>query len=193
MTQEYQTNGRGSDYIRKIKSLNEMILTHEERGVDRDVFFVSLGNWDHHDALNANLEREHGRLNQALELFELEMKAASLWDDVTMAVTSDFARTLTSNSGEGSDHAWGGNYFILGGSVKGGQIHGDYPNDITLNGPLNIGRGRLIPTSSWETMFNGLVQWMGIETESELDYCMPNRINTETTLFTKDDLFEINY
>ena len=170
-----------------------MILTHEERGVDRDVFFLTLGDWDHHDLLKDSMTREHDRLNQALTLFEQEMKSygdGSLWDQVTMVVTSDFARTLTANSGEGSDHAWGGNYFILGGSVKGGQILGEYPNDITINGPLNIGRGRLIPTSSWETMFNGVVQWMGVENDTELDYCMPNRINTGTTLYTSNDLFE---
>ena len=29
------------------------------------------------------------------------------------------------NSGAGTDHAWGGNHFILGGSNEGGKIHSD--------------------------------------------------------------------
>lgn len=44
----------------------------------------------------------------------------------------------------------GGHYFTFGGGVDGGKILGEYPPDITTNGPLNIGRGRIIPTSGWE-------------------------------------------
>jgi uncharacterized protein (DUF1501 family) len=104
----------------------------------------------------------------------------------------DFARTLTANSGEGSDHAWGGNYFLFGGDVKGGTIHGEYPPDITASGPLNIGRGRLIPTLSWESMLNGIMQWMGLDSDDELYYCMPNRIKTGTKLFSMEEMFQSN-
>ena len=117
------------------------------------------------------------------------MVAQNLWDDVTLVMVSDFARTLTANSGEGSDHAWGGNYFVMGGAVKGGQIHGKYPEDLTESGPYNIGRGRLLPTLSWESILNSVVQMMGIETEEELDYCLPNRHQTGTKLFTKEEVF----
>ena len=47
--------------------------------------------------------------------------------DVTTFTASDFGRTLSSN-GNGSDHAWGGNHIIMGGSVAGGRIHGEYPS-----------------------------------------------------------------
>ncbi len=42
------------------------------------------------------------------------MKAVGLWKNVTLIQTSDFARTLTPNSGIGTDHAWGGNYMMMG-------------------------------------------------------------------------------
>ncbi len=35
--------------------------------------------------------------------------------------------------GLGTDHAWGGNHFIVGGSVKGGLIHGQYPGTKLLD------------------------------------------------------------
>jgi uncharacterized protein YceK len=35
-----------------------------------------------------------------------------IWDGVTVVTVSDFGRTLTSN-GLGTDHAWGGNHFII--------------------------------------------------------------------------------
>ena len=34
-------------------------------------------------------------------------------------------------NGAGTDHSWGGNHMLLGGSIKGGNIHGNYP-------PLNM-------------------------------------------------------
>lgn len=79
----------------------------------------------------------------------------------------------------------------MGGSVDGGQIHGQYPSDITDAGILNIGagRGRMIPTLSWESMFNGIVEWLGVEGEADLDKCMPNRKNAGATLFKKSDVF----
>jgi cullin-associated NEDD8-dissociated protein 1 len=139
--------------------------------------------------MKANLAKKFKDLNGALTSFVDEMKAQGTWDSTSLVITSDFGRTLTANSGEGSDHAWGGNYFIAGGSVKGGRIHGDYPADITKTGPLNIGRGRLIPTMSWESILNSCLEWMGVADE-ELDYCLPNRIETGTKLFKASEVFE---
>jgi uncharacterized protein (DUF1501 family) len=86
--------------------------------------------------------------------------------------------------------ARGGNTFAFGGAVNGGVIHGDYPADITASGPLNLGRGRLIPTLSWESMFNPIIEWMGVVSDEDLDYCMPNRHKTGTTLFSMEDVFQ---
>ena len=56
-------------------------------------------------------------------------------------------QTLTPNSGSGTDHAWGGNYFVFGGDMKGGKILGHYPAGFTEADPTNLGRGRLVPTT----------------------------------------------
>jgi Protein of unknown function (DUF1501) len=129
-------------------------------------------------------------LNQALTAFTDEIKAQGLWNKVTIVLTSEISRTLTANSGKGSDHAWGGNYFVMGGAVKGGKIYRSYPSDITPAGPVNIGRGSLIPTLSWESMMNAMVQWMGVETEADLDDCMPNRKRAGTPLYYSTDVFD---
>ena len=70
-------------------------------------------------------------------------------NDVVAYTVSDFGRSLTSN-GNGSDHAWGGNQFVVGGSVNGGNIFGDYPESLASdqNTDLDVGRGRVIPTMS---------------------------------------------
>jgi uncharacterized protein (DUF1501 family) len=180
-----------TDFSAKLKVVASLISSYSKRGTDRDVFHMSLGSWDHHSDLKVELSLKFSKLNDALASFSEEMKAQGIWDGVTVVITSEFSRTLTANSGKGSDHAWGGHYFLMGGAVKGGKIHGSYPSDITPSGTLNIGRGRLIPTLSWESMMNGLVQWMGVETEDELDYCMPNRKKAGMPLFNANDIFEL--
>lgn len=47
---------------------------------------------------------------------------------------------MSGNSGDGTDHGWGGINFMLGGSVKGGKILGSYPDDLTVNNELDIGK-----------------------------------------------------
>ena len=67
---------------------------------------------------------------------------------MTTFTASDFGRTLTSN-GNGSDHAWGGNHFVLGGAVQGGRVAGNrdqgYYPDLQRLADIDTGQGRLIP------------------------------------------------
>ena len=78
-----------------------------------------------------------------------------LWEQVVLLSASDFGRTLSSN-GLGTDHGWGGNNFLIGGGLSGGKVLGSYPNATQLGkgGALNIGRGRVIPTTSWEAVWH---------------------------------------
>ena len=179
-----------TEYSLKMKSVASLIASHDQRGTDRDVFFVRMGGWDHHSATKSQLKYYFGLLNQALTSFYDELKAQGQWNKVSLVVTSEFSRTLTANSGEGSDHAWGGNYFIMGGAVRGGRIHGEYPGDITPRGPLNIDRGRLIPTLSWESVMNPIIQWMGASSDEDLNYCLPNRQQTGTTMLQASSVFK---
>jgi len=190
-TSQVQTQFPTGNDADKFKKISSLVASRDSRGKDRDVFFAAIGGWDHHSAMKSNLASRFKDLNATLTAFVDEMKAQGVWDNVALVITSDFARTLTANSGDGSDHAWGGNYFIMGGAVKGGQIHGNYPDDMTANGPVNIGRGRLIPTLSWESMMNSVVDWMGVDSEQQLDYCMPNRKQTGTKLFAANEVFNV--
>jgi uncharacterized protein (DUF1501 family) len=122
---------------------------------DRDAFYVRYSNYDSHsgDFLGTRL----ADVDAALASFAAEMKAQALWSNVTVVQVSDFGRSLSSN-GDGTDHGWGGNYFVAGGAVRGGQVLGEYPRDLSLGGGLDIGRGRMIPTTSWEHTWNGVAQ-----------------------------------
>ena len=108
----------------------------------RDVFYVETGNYDAHADVISGLEREFESLNNGLNSFVNEMKnlPGNVWEDVVLVFSSDFGRTLSANSGGGTDHGWSGNAMIFGGSIEGKRILGQYPDDLTSNSPLDIGK-----------------------------------------------------
>ena len=99
-------------------------------------------------------------------------------------------RTLSPNSGKGTDHGWSGSSFILGGQVKGGRILGEYPTDLSSGSPLNIGRGRFIPTTPFDAVWYGVSKWLGVDTDEGLDKVLPNKNSFLGKLFDESDLYE---
>lgn len=187
-------------------------------GINRDVFHVQQGGYDAHFDLALNFESRLPTLNLASEYYTLhvsanfhvgsnltckrilnhtiavanfwaEMKALGMKDQVIVLIGSEFGRTINPNSNSGSDHAWAGNYFLFGGSVKGGKILGKYPTSFRDSYPYNIGQGRLIPTHSWDAIWYGISQWFGIKNVYDLEYVLPNSGNFGCDLFTDSDLF----
>ena len=116
-----------------------------------------------------------GTVDAALESFEEEMKLQGLWGNVTVVQASEFGRTITSN-GLGTDHAWGGNAFVAGGAVKGGQVHGRYPDDLSEAGEEYVGRGRLVPTTPWEGLWQAVAEWFGVP-DNAMAAVLPNAAN----------------
>ena len=92
----------------RFSMLLKLMLTKDDRGSDRDVFYASIGGFDHHDNMKDGLEERFDELNISLDWFHRNLKRYNLWDNVTIVAMSDFGRTITPNSGEGSDHGWGG-------------------------------------------------------------------------------------
>ena len=76
-------------------------------------YILRLG-YDTHANLEESLNSLFGQLNDAIDAFSREMKALDLWNNVTLIETSDFARTLSRNGGDGTVHAWGGNHIMMG-------------------------------------------------------------------------------
>jgi uncharacterized protein (DUF1501 family) len=108
----------------QLHQVSRLIKTNKENiGNKRDIFYVYLGGFDTHSNLHDGLKGLLDDVDDAVGDFKREMKAQGMWDNVALVSVSDFARTLTSN-GVGTDHAWGGNHFITGGSVNGGKIFG---------------------------------------------------------------------
>ncbi|KAL7569377.1 hypothetical protein ACA910_010463 [Epithemia clementina (nom. ined.)] len=129
----------------RFETVTKLIMSNSDRGSDRDVYYVSFGGFDNHDGMKDNLANRFEELDRSLDYFQENLKAEGLWNDVTIALP-DFGRTITPNSGQGSDHGWGGNYFFVGGGIKGKNGLCQYPNDISSTSPLNVGRGRMLPS-----------------------------------------------
>ena len=49
----------------------------------------------------------------------------------------------------------------------------------------------MLPTTPWDSMWNGVAQWFGVTEENELNTVIPNRNSFEGTLFTSETLYGI--
>jgi uncharacterized protein (DUF1501 family) len=97
---------------------------------------------------------------------------------VTTFTASDFGRTLASN-GDGSDHGWGSHHFVMGGAVKGQQFYGAAPA-IAVNGPDDVGQGRLLPSTSVDQFAATLASWFGVSA-TDLPLVVPDIVNWDAT------------
>lgn len=157
-----------------LKMVAKTIASRDVLNMNRQVFVVSFGGWDHHDEVLGNQATMLDVLDKGLKEFYEVMEELGVTDQVTLFTGSEFGRTLTSN-GNGSDHGWGGHAMVMGGAVKGKEIYGTYP-DLFLDNPLDVGRGRIIPTMSTDEYFAELALWFGVE-KSELSLILPNISN----------------
>lgn len=178
----------GDDRISKqLRQVAKLIKMRADLETERAVFVTNRGGFDTHNTFDLTPMLDD--MNAGLTAFVAEMKAQGIWDHVTVLTVSDFARTLTSN-GQGTDHAWGGNHFIMGGGVNGGKFFGKFPEGLTEAAEMNIGRGRVIPTSAWESVWKGMVEWFGVE-PGQMGEVLPNLANfPDSDVWGKNQLYK---
>ncbi|WP_193210836.1 DUF1501 domain-containing protein [Luteolibacter marinus] len=155
----------------QLQMVAKTIAARDVLSKKRQTFFVHMGGWDLHGNIESNHPGLLSTLSVAISEFQAAIAELELENQVTLFSASDFARTLSSN-GSGTDHAWGGNQFVVGGAVNGGRIYGTYP-ELALGSSLDTGRGRLIPTTSVDEYFAELALWMGVS-PSNLPLVLPN-------------------
>jgi uncharacterized protein (DUF1501 family) len=167
-TTQFTTTSLGQ----QLRTIARLIAAAPQLGLKRQIFFARIGGWDLHDAqlgAHANLFADVSRNVASLYRATVELGCA---DQVTTFTSSDFGRTYNTN-GDGSDHAWGSNHFVVGGAVKGGDIYGKMP-DLTIRGPDDTGaRGSWIPTTSVDEYAATLATWFGVS-DANLPVVLPN-------------------
>lgn len=166
----------------QLQTVARTIAANASLGLRRQVFFVSMGGFDNHDVQNTAQSPLMARLGHAMAYFDgvlANLNGVDLRPAVTTFTASDFSRTFTTN-GDGTDHAWGAHHFVMGGSVRGGRIYGQYPTlgvDQT-NGFQNpdMSGNILIPTMSVDQYAGAIGRWFGVS-QTALDSIFPNLRN----------------
>ena len=164
----------------QLQMVAKMIAARSSMGAKRQVFFVSIGGFDLHDFLPDQHPGLLRKVSEALGSFYDATVELGVSNQVTAFTASDFGRTLSSN-GDGSDHGWGSHHFVLGGAVQGGRFWGQAPV-VAVNGPDDVGQGRLLPSSSVDQLGATLASWMGVPA-TDLSRVMPQISN-----YTQKDL-----
>ena len=156
-------------------------------GITRQVFFVGMGGFDTHDVQNPTHTNLMGKLAHAMAYFDGVLGGIGGMDmrgGVTTFTMSDFSRTFSSN-GDGTDHAWGGHQFIMGGAVRGRDMYGQFPTvGVDRSGFSNpdMSGNVIVPTTSVYQMGATLGKWFGIS-DAQLLTIFPNLGN-----FSRRDL-----
>jgi uncharacterized protein (DUF1501 family) len=97
-------------------------------GVGLEVAFADIGGWDTH----VNEGNQQGQLSNLLRQFSSSIAAlytdlGQRMDDVVILTMSEFGRTVKENGNRGTDHGHANAMFIVGNTVRGGKVYGDWP------------------------------------------------------------------
>jgi uncharacterized protein (DUF1501 family) len=152
---------------------------------------LSIGDYDTHGASKVRFEGNATYTSLATEYgnglaaFRTAMGPSYLncWNDVVVTDPTDFGRTLWTNGGSGTDHAWAYAMFVAGGLVRGqGKdgstgLLGPFPDVISTDGSgtrdINLG-GTMYPYRSLEETYDQILDWFGL-TLAERNAIMVNR------------------
>ncbi|MEM9168121.1 MAG: DUF1501 domain-containing protein, partial [Pseudomonadota bacterium] len=176
-TTPFTTEFPGTRLGGQLRAVAQMIAARQTLGVNRQIFFTSMGGFDTHSNQAARLPGLQTEMADAIAAFYQATVELGVDQDVTTFTASDFGRTLTIN-GDGTDHGWGAHHFVVGGGVSGGRIIGEVP-ETGVEHTLDAGRGRLIPTTAVDQYASSLGSWFGLS-EGELNDALPGRGSFDT-------------
>ncbi|HEV8502198.1 MAG TPA: DUF1501 domain-containing protein [Casimicrobiaceae bacterium] len=168
-----------SGLAQQLKQVARLIDARGALSLTRQFFFVSIGGFDTHSNLLTTQVNLMTQLNDALSAFYDYTVAAGVASNVTTFTMSDFNRTFIGNANVGTDHAYGGHHFVLGGAVKGGRVYGTFPT-LAVKGPSDVSsNGAWLPTTSVDQVGATLASWFGVSS-ADLGYVFPNLANFTT-------------
>lgn len=155
------TSFPGSSLGNQLKSVANIIASRGALGNSRQIFFCAINGFDTHTnqlPTQANLLSD---LDASLKAFHDATVELGVENAVTTFTHSDFGRTFQPTAGGGSDHAWGSHHLVMGGSVRGGNLYGQYPQ-LQLAGPDDAdNEGRWVPSTGVCEFVYPLIRWFG--------------------------------
>jgi len=150
-------SGRSQSTVNRSESIGRQLQraasTIKARRAMRYVTTEMRG-WDTH-VHQGTLEGEF-----ASKAGELSAAIASFWDDVRshhgeviVFTTTEFGRSVRENSSRGTDHGWAFCSFVLGGSVRGGEVYRAKPRVVRTKDEF----AEFTPSIDPHTLFSRLV------------------------------------
>lgn len=112
---------------RSLQQIAQMI----KAGIGLEIAFAEMGGWDTHSNQGNPQNPSQGQLANLLRDFAASIAAFNTdlgkrMDDVVVLTMSEFGRTARENGTRGTDHGHANAMFVLGNSVKGGKVYGDF-------------------------------------------------------------------
>ena len=134
--------------------------------------FLSLGGWDTHVKQGKAKGQLANRLQPLGEgLLALARGLGNAWDDTVIVVLSEFGRRVRENGNGGTDHGHGNVIWVLGGSIRGGRVYGDWPGLTTAQ--LYQGRDLAVTTDYRVVLAAVLERHLHLD-DSQLAQVFPN-------------------
>ncbi len=170
---ELGLNKAASYVVDDFRTAARLIHIAKAKGMHRVVIAVDMGGYDQH----AGLLMDHGSnmrgLSLGLDAFLRAMESQNMLDEVAVANVSEFSRSTGAN-GNGTDHAWGGAYFVAGAVTSG--MFGEMPDLRSASDDDFSRQGRLIPKLSFSQYYATLLKWFGAS-DDELKTILPDLKN----------------
>jgi uncharacterized protein (DUF1501 family) len=161
-----------------------------------NVATADLGGWDTHDQQGdnggGNFYNKVAEMSNAISALWYDLKAAGIGRQVTIVVHSEFGRRVRRNgqSNSGTDHGSGNVMFVIGGSVKGGQMYGTFrglnPNPGSGNPDELFGGQDVWPEVDFRQVFATIVQ--EVLGNPNIDQVFPGYTNHVSMDFVAPDL-----
>ncbi|HKO60419.1 MAG TPA: DUF1501 domain-containing protein [Pyrinomonadaceae bacterium] len=148
-------------------------------GVGLEVAFTDTQglNWDTH----VNQGNARGQLSNLLQQFSNGLAALFIdlgqrMDDVVILTMSEFGRTVRENGNRGTDHGHANAMFVIGNSVRGGKVYGQWPG--LKNEQLHDGRDLALTTDFRDVFAEVSRRHLGA---TNLNRIFPGYSTTETS------------
>jgi uncharacterized protein (DUF1501 family) len=170
----------------QLRQVAKLMKFRTQLNMSRQIFYVQLSGFDTHTGEMTGHGNLWTQVSQALKAFYDETVAQGIASQVTTFTVSDFNRTFNpagTGANAGSDHAWAGHHFVMGGAVLGGDFYGKPTTNGTFfptlvnSGPDDAeSRGRFIPSVSIEQYAATLARWYGLA-DIDIPLVFPNIVN----------------
>ncbi len=91
VTGEWEYNGKQTYLDKRFQMISKIITARSTLSMDRQIFFVNRGGWDHHNEVILSQEDLFNEVNDATASFWAELGHMGLQNDVVLFTVSDLA------------------------------------------------------------------------------------------------------